>query len=99
MPTERPHLVDAATGTPLCPEAEYRDSLSDEDFWVYVLTGQRPDDPDPDCWDEEVPDEIEMQTLHIADPCPECGEVGACAVDAEGRALIHVTEEDPDADT
>ena len=43
MPTERPHLVDAATGTPLCPEAEYRDSLSDEDFWVYVLTGQRPD--------------------------------------------------------
>lgn len=93
MASERPHLVDAATGNPLCSEAEYRDSLSDDDFWVYVLTGQRPDDPDPDYWDEEVPDDIEMQTMGIAEPCPECGERGACAVDAEGRALIHVTEE------
>lgn len=28
----------------------------------------------------------------LATPCPECGQVGACAYDADGRALIHVTE-------
>lgn len=27
------------------------------------------------------------------EPCATCGEVGACGYDAEGRALIHVTEE------
>lgn len=30
----------------------------------------------------------------IADPCPECGAVGACGWDSEGRALIHATEID-----
>lgn len=25
----------------------------------------------------------------IGDPCPECGEVGACANDREGRPMIH----------
>lgn len=96
--TEDQELVTVADAPTPNPNLADRIDMT-RDFWVYVLTGQRPDDPDPDYWDEEVPDEIEMQTLHIADPCPECGEVGACAVDAEGRALIHVTEEDPDADT
>ena len=76
----------------LCPEAKYRASLSDDEFWDYVLTGVRPDDPRYD-EEPEPPDEIEMQMLG-ATPCPECDEVGACAVDDEGRALIHATTED-----
>ena len=36
---------------------------------------------DLDRWDLET---------RIATPCPECGELGACAYDAEGRPMIHV---------
>lgn len=70
----------------LCPESEYRASLSDEDFWPYVLQGIRPEDPHPEPELPEWPDEPQMA------PCPECGERGACAYDEQGRALIHATE-------
>lgn len=72
-----------------CPEAEYREGLSDPDFWAYVLTGVRPgeevaepeaDDGDDEWYEEQV-------RLGV---CGECGQVGACAYDAEGRAMIHV---------
>lgn len=43
-------------------------------------------DPEPD-----EPDWVEVR--YRDDPCDTCGEVGACAYDSEGRALIHVTEE------
>ncbi len=29
----------------LCPEAGLRDSMSNGEFWDYVLNGRRPDDP------------------------------------------------------
>jgi hypothetical protein len=45
-----------------------------------------PDDPD----DGEI-SEMDIER-RLATPCPECGQVGACAYDADGRALIHVTE-------
>lgn len=32
------------------------------------------------------------------EPCPTCGETGACAYDNEGRALIHATDE-PDEES
>lgn len=69
----------------LCPERETRDAMPDPEFWEHVL--QRGPAPDPEDID---PDELTAQT----DPCPECGERGACAYDAEGRALIHTTKED-----
>jgi hypothetical protein len=74
----------------LCPEAAYRASLTDGEFWSYVLTG-RVDGPDED---PDVPDEIQMAELHLSDPCPECGSRGACGYDAEGRPMIHTTPKD-----
>jgi hypothetical protein len=70
----------------LCPEADARDAMSEVDFWDHVLVNltdaeySPPEPPDPD---EVAP----------PSPCPLCGEVGACAYDTEGRALIHATDE------
>lgn len=48
---------------------------------------------------EVEPDEPEWVEVRYRDePCPACGEIGACGYDTEGRALIHVTEDDPDVD-
>jgi hypothetical protein len=69
----------------LCPEAEYRDGLSDAEFWDLVLNGRRPDDGD----DDYGPD-IDHEALDpVTTTCAECGVTGACAFDIDGRALIH----------
>lgn len=74
-----------------CPEAATRAALTDEEFWPYVLLGVRPgDEPDEPDVDPDAP------TSFQNDPCPECGERGACAYDAEGRALTHITTRDDD---
>ena len=44
------------------------------------------DRADPDVWPEH-------ESLDAA-PCPECGSVGACGYDDEGRAMVHTTEDD-----
>jgi hypothetical protein len=70
----------------LCPEADLRDAMSDEDFWAHVFK-----------LDEEYdgPTYDEPALGPLTEPCEECGAVGACAWDAEGRPLIHpVTEEE-----
>lgn len=74
----------------LCPEADMRDAMTDEEFWRHVF-------PQPPTWDydDEGPD---MDDTGYPDPCSECGEVGACAYDSEGRPLIHpVTNDDVSA--
>lgn len=61
--------------------------MTDEEFWQRVadyLAGPVDDIGHPD-YDTPV-------SLN-ATPCVTCGEVGACAYDIEGRALIHATEE------
>jgi hypothetical protein len=77
-----------------CSSRVRRATLSDSEFWQDVaeqLLGAQhgPVDGEPDLDDElpEVPGYLE--------PCPECGEYGACMTDAEGRRLIHVVT-DPD---
>lgn len=74
----------------LCPDREYRESLSEDDFWPYVLLGQRPgeDYPEPD----DEPDLDGIQFTGTFEACPECGEYEACGYDTEGRPMIHVTE-------
>lgn len=79
---------------PLCPEAETRAAMTDDEFWDHVFNK-----PIPETWDTEpsVIDQEDIVNLsHLANPCPECGQWGACAYDAEGRAMIHVTTEEPD---
>jgi len=68
----------------LCPEREQRDAMSDGEFWEHVLLGGRRPAPEDD--------EIEIDPAISSSPCPECGEVGACSWDSEGRALIHALD-------
>lgn len=84
------HLVDGQ-GKPLCPEAEARDAMTDGEFWAHVFP--EIGEADPDFFDipPDVAAQWELET-RLANPCPECGQVGACAYDVDGRALIHVTE-------
>lgn len=65
----------------LCPEADLRDAMSDDEFWAHVFPQPEPFDQ----W-EDVP-EVDI-TLAVM-PCRVCGSDGSCGTDAEGRALIH----------
>jgi hypothetical protein len=71
-----------------CPERVKRAAMTDAEFWDYVLLGVEPgedsDQPDPpETW-EDVPEGVA--------PCLECGAIGPCAFDPEGRPLIHQIE-------
>lgn len=68
----------------LCPEGDYRASLSDEDFWAHVFKTDYPD------IDESDLDE----TSSLPMPCPVCGSIEACDYDSEGRPLIHTFPEE-----
>ena len=68
----------------LCPEWSKRAQMTDQEFWDYVLLGTEPgadaDPPDP----PEV-----LEVTGPGAPCLECGAVGPCFYDPEGRPLIH----------
>lgn len=51
---------------------------------------REPDGPDSD---DYGPGEVPLSSL---DPCSECGEMGACAWDSEGRPMVHVPSEGGD---
>jgi hypothetical protein len=89
---------DRAYGRSLCPEADKRAAMTDGEFWEHVLLGGPPDDSyDPDD-DPNIPDQREHEVeTRLARPCAECGQMGACGYDAEGRPMIHV-ENDTDDD-
>lgn len=74
-----------ALGSPLVLDGA---SVSDADFWERVFSGgdNRPDPDEYDPAHEALGPQLE--------PCPTCGERGACGWDAEGRPLIHTTERD-----
>ena len=56
---------------------------------VFGLPAQREEDTEPS--DDDV---AEWELIdQLADPCPECGVWGACAYDADGRPMIHTTQE------
>ena len=77
----------------LCPEAAMRAAMTDSEFWSHVYHQHEFDDPrEPD--DKEIA-EYELDAK-LAEPCPECGQYGACSYDLEGRPLIHVVEQDED---
>jgi hypothetical protein len=82
-----------------CPEREYRDSLTDDEFWAYVATRLNGADPFQDL-DPIEEAEARADAEQVDDglggvgPCPVCNAAGACAWDTEGRALIHVVTAD-----
>lgn len=69
----------------LCPDNEYRNSLTEQEFWEYVLHTEYPNWIDSD--DPDLDDDLSQAT------CTVCGSNGACAYDSEGRPMIH-TEDD-----
>lgn len=74
----------------LCPEREYRDSLTEPEFWDYVLLGLRPGEyvePEPDA---DLDDPVTFTSAY--DPCAECGQIGPCGYDYDGRPMVHVVE-------
>ena len=74
----------------LCPEADERDAMSDDEFWAHVAKNLGMPDPD-DLPDWDGPD---LDVAVSREPCPTCGADGACGWDSEGRPLIHATEGD-----
>lgn len=76
-----------------CPEAAFRDSLSDQEFWDYVHNRIMPGDHDLG-YAESEPLDWMVGTTSRWEPCPVCGQATACGFDAEGRALIHPIPED-----
>lgn len=77
-----------------CPEAAFRDSLDDGEFWNYVLLGLLPGQEqfDEGPYDDGPP-EVTYTPLN---PCVVCGSIDACGYDDEGRPMIHATENDDD---
>lgn len=75
-----------------CTSRARRGPLSDDDFWADVadaLLSPAWQDIDDIAWQDI--DDIDLATM-TGDPCPECGEYGACMTDAQGRKLIHVVD-------
>lgn len=75
----------------LCGEADLRDAMTDEEFWERVYSREAWTEEDP--WDNGPPDVLIMEN-GVTNPCPECGALGACSYDAEGRPMVHVVEVD-----
>ncbi len=75
----------------LCPEADARDAMTDDEFWEHVGQNLSPSAFDPPMWDDDGPDlDVTLATV----PCNVCGATGACGHDAEGRPMIHTEPED-----
>jgi hypothetical protein len=70
----------------LCPEADMRDAMPEDEFWEHVLLAGHPE-MSPDDEDLDPP-----ATGLVDEPCGVCGELNACMWDAEGRPLIHATD-------
>lgn len=70
-----------------CSLRDRRARMTDDEFWADVAERLGACDPE----DEEP--EVDLVPL-LDEPCAVCGSNGACAVDSEGRAMIHVTEVD-----
>lgn len=73
----------------LCGEVNIRDAMSDEEFWEHVYSREAWTEEDP--WDDGPGDPLAIEN-GVTNPCPECGQIGACAYDAEGRPMIHAVE-------
>lgn len=80
----------------LCPEAAYRASLSDAEFWEHVLLGGVQVEDDYYTDEPEPPTPDELHPVNEWGPCPLCGEHGACAVDVNGDPMRHVAADRED---
>ena len=68
-----------------CSVREERAAMTDSEWEASVFGTAEP---------VEIDFIVEDETT--ASPCTECGEVGPCATDAEGRGLFHKQRDDED---
>jgi hypothetical protein len=75
-----------------CPEHDFRDALSDDEFWTYISDGLLAAmGHEDDYWYPETePDDLEN---HFSEPCRVCRATTACGHDQEGRPWIHVDQQ------
>lgn len=64
----------------LCPEFQYRESLSDEEFWAHIFQTD---------YEEYIDFDDIDHSPELPNPCKVCGELTACGYDSEGRPMIH----------
>lgn len=77
----------------LCADADLRDQQDDAEFWEHVGASLGFVINVADVADDMDQDDLDALALAPV-PCPVCGSSGACAYDAEGRALVHPDEID-----
>jgi hypothetical protein len=68
----------------LCPEADKRDAMTDDEFWVSVFPNEGESEPEPD--------HISLDNAI----CPICDAQGECGFDNDDRPWIHIYAEDDD---
>lgn len=73
-----------------CTEREYRNSLSEGEFWAHVFQ------LDYDFYEDYYLDDEPPTNEDYPDPCPICRSITACGFDSEGRPMIHVVEDKDD---
>ncbi len=80
-------------GVDLCPEHDKRAAMDDGEFWEHVFNGYHRSNPRHDEHAFEIdPEEFDLMSS-INSTCTECGGVGACGYETDGRAYIHVQQE------
>jgi hypothetical protein len=77
-----------------CPEQDFRDALSEEEFWVYVNEGLLSAmGHEEDYWYPEAePPDLDDTDHYFSEPCRVCRSTTACGYDHEGRPWIHVDQ-------
>lgn len=84
-----PATIRAAMGWE-CTVRDDRAAMDDDTFWSHVAVSMA----GPGVYDIEHPYDIDAFISNQGDPCPECGEMGACGYDSEGRAMVHIVIDD-----
>lgn len=77
-------ILKGVRNVSLCPEFEERAAMTDDEFWSHVFAYREGTEPEFD-----PPEVSGDELIEPDDECPECGAVGACGYDSEGRPMIH----------
>lgn len=76
----------------LCPEADLRDAMTDDEFWAHIYPSER---PEPDI---EDPNEPELVSDLPVTPCEVCGATEtSCGYDETGRPWVHCDDPEVNA--
>lgn len=78
----------------LCPEADMRDAMTDDEFWEHVDSSLMRVHEEQMAWYESwsVP---ELPEVQVDTPCDVCGNwTGPCGYDPDGLPYLHIQDGD-----